>query len=277
VSFYRRWDEPEDYLSLMGLAPTMSRTVIRFTREGLEGKVTGYKEVTVPAQSITAKNSTSLLRKPASKADFVRGKAGFFPFSPGGVDAGSANERAEELERYEAEMEERIGRDGLLRVAPGMSRGLKFETENVAEVEEDVEAEKFTFGDVQPKRAPKGVSSTPAKDDENKPIAELDSMDDLLPAEFPMLAPRGDLYAPLVRQKNKEWAHMVDVNQELTNFRELVPIMAKEWSFELDTFQKEAVYHLEQGDSVFVAAHTSAGKTVVAEYAIALAAKHMTK
>ena len=31
------------------------------------------------------------------------------------------------------------------------------------------------------------------------------------------------------------------------------------------------------GDSVFVAAHTSAGKTVVAEYAIALAAKHMTK
>jgi antiviral helicase SKI2 len=37
------------------------------------------------------------------------------------------------------------------------------------------------------------------------------------------------------------------------------------------------VYHLENGDSVFVAAHTSAGKTVVAEYAIALAAKHMTK
>lgn len=37
------------------------------------------------------------------------------------------------------------------------------------------------------------------------------------------------------------------------------------------------MYRLEMGDSVFVAAHTSAGKTVVAEYAIALAAKHMTK
>jgi antiviral helicase SKI2 len=49
------------------------------------------------------------------------------------------------------------------------------------------------------------------------------------------------------------------------------------WPFELDTFQKEAVCHLENGDSVFVAAHTSAGKTVVAEYAIALATKHMTK
>lgn len=34
---------------------------------------------------------------------------------------------------------------------------------------------------------------------------------------------------------------------------------------------------LEKHENVFVAAHTSAGKTVVAEYAIALAAKHLTK
>jgi len=34
---------------------------------------------------------------------------------------------------------------------------------------------------------------------------------------------------------------------------------------------------LERRDSVFVAAHTSAGKTVIAEYAIALAMKHMTR
>ena len=42
-------------------------------------------------------------------------------------------------------------------------------------------------------------------------------------------------------------------------------------------FQKQAVYRLENSESVFVAAHTSAGKTVVAEYAIALARKHMTR
>ena len=46
--------------------------------------------------------------------------------------------------------------------------------------------------------------------------------------------------------------------------------MAYQWPFELDTFQKQAVLRLERGESVFVAAHTSAGKTVVAEYAIAL-------
>ncbi|THH29341.1 hypothetical protein EUX98_g4845 [Antrodiella citrinella] len=77
--------------------------------------------------------------------------------------------------------------------------------------------------------------------------------------------------------QKRDWAHVVDVNKPMTKFHELVPDMAHKYPFELDTFQKEAVYHLEMGDSVFVAAHTSAGKTVVAEYAIALAGKHMTR
>lgn len=54
-------------------------------------------------------------------------------------------------------------------------------------------------------------------------------------------------------------------------------VFLTQWAFEPDVFQKQAILHLEQHDSVFVAAHTSAGKTVVAEYAIALAQKHMTR
>lgn len=50
-----------------------------------------------------------------------------------------------------------------------------------------------------------------------------------------------------------------------------------QFPFELDLFQKLAVFHLEQHDSVFVSAHTSAGKTVVAEYAVALSIKHRTR
>lgn len=46
---------------------------------------------------------------------------------------------------------------------------------------------------------------------------------------------------------------------------------AKEYKFELDPFQKESVACLERRESVLVSAHTSAGKTVVAEYAIAMA------
>ena len=44
---------------------------------------------------------------------------------------------------------------------------------------------------------------------------------------------------------------------------------AKTWSFTLDPFQKVAISSIERNESVLVSAHTSAGKTVVAEYALA--------
>jgi len=40
-----------------------------------------------------------------------------------------------------------------------------------------------------------------------------------------MLAPRGQLASPR-QNRGKEWAHVVDVNQEMTNFHELIPEMA---------------------------------------------------
>ncbi|KAG0055772.1 ATP-dependent RNA helicase mtr4 [Gryganskiella cystojenkinii] len=43
------------------------------------------------------------------------------------------------------------------------------------------------------------------------------------------------------------------------------------YPFTLDPFQKLATYSIERGESVLVSAHTSAGKTVVAEFAIATA------
>ncbi|XP_037269889.2 superkiller complex helicase subunit twister isoform X1 [Rhipicephalus microplus] len=74
-----------------------------------------------------------------------------------------------------------------------------------------------------------------------------------------------------------EWAEQVDISKPMLDFHEKVPDPAFSWPFELDTFQKKAIVHLENKDSVFVAAHTSAGKTVVAEYAIALSRRHMTR
>lgn len=50
-----------------------------------------------------------------------------------------------------------------------------------------------------------------------------------------------------------------------------VETTARKYDFSLDTFQQEAVTCLEKRESVLVAAHTSAGKTAVAEYAIAMA------
>ena len=50
-------------------------------------------------------------------------------------------------------------------------------------------------------------------------------------------------------------------------------VPAKEYPFVLDPFQKEAILCLENNQSVLVAAHTSAGKTVVAEYVVAMSLK----
>ncbi|XP_078573657.1 exosome RNA helicase MTR4-like [Branchiostoma floridae x Branchiostoma japonicum] len=52
--------------------------------------------------------------------------------------------------------------------------------------------------------------------------------------------------------------------------KELSTTPAKVYPFVLDPFQKEALRCLESNQSVLVSAHTSAGKTVVAEYAIAM-------
>ncbi|KAI4277077.1 MAG: hypothetical protein LQ337_002059 [Flavoplaca oasis] len=49
---------------------------------------------------------------------------------------------------------------------------------------------------------------------------------------------------------------------------------ARTWPFKLDPFQEVSIASIERGESVLVSAHTSAGKTVVAEYAIAQCLKN---
>lgn len=53
--------------------------------------------------------------------------------------------------------------------------------------------------------------------------------------------------------------------------------MAKQYPFTLDPFQSKSVAILERRESVLVSAHTSAGKTAIAEYAIAMAFREKTR
>uniref|UniRef100_A0A8C8K497 RNA helicase n=1 Tax=Oncorhynchus tshawytscha TaxID=74940 RepID=A0A8C8K497_ONCTS len=62
-------------------------------------------------------------------------------------------------------------------------------------------------------------------------------------------------------------------NEEYTQLKPRVGKAAKEYPFILDPFQREAILCIDNNQSVLVSAHTSAGKTVCAEYAIALALK----
>ena len=221
----------------------------------------------------------------------MRGAAGFYPFAPGGLEgveaAAALDDQAIKADApipMGASKLERVidfSEGGLLSVPPGFERGLDFSKKTEDDLAEAKDIEKVLSEDpeaelLQEGNGANGINGIEESGDSSETDGE-DDIDSLLPVEFPALEPHGVLVPSSVRRGGREWAHMVDVNRGIPNFRELVPDMAREWPFELDTFQKEAVFHLENGDSVFVAAHTSAGKTVVAEYAIALAAKHMTK
>ena len=73
----------------------------------------------------------------------------------------------------------------------------------------------------------------------------------------------------------RSWAVLDE--SEIGDFAERLPRPAVVHPFELDPFQKRALLRLERGEDVFVSAHTSSGKTVVAEYAVALALAHRTR
>ncbi|KAH8550493.1 NUC185 domain-containing protein [Umbelopsis sp. PMI_123] len=229
---------------------------------------------------MTAKNSTSMQRDFAGSKDFVRGKGNNFPFAPGGIE--------EALE------------DAVNSLAEGMLEEkhplLDFENDNNISdrpsqldfnslmQSEDIEIELLGQPIDETEFVQNETLETPTEE-VPPPPEELpgdNEIDKLLPNEN--LVAKESVAQRLAKKehgdashKKREWAHEINVNEPFDDFHEVVPEMAHEFPFELDTFQKHAVYHLEMGDSVFVAAHTSAGKTAVAEYAISLAAKHMTK
>ncbi|XP_044260284.1 exosome RNA helicase MTR4 [Tribolium madens] len=62
--------------------------------------------------------------------------------------------------------------------------------------------------------------------------------------------------------------------QEYTPLKTCRGEPAKTFPFALDSFQKESILCVDNNQSVLVSAHTSAGKTVIAEYSIALSLKN---
>ncbi|KAF9975728.1 hypothetical protein BGZ73_000530 [Actinomortierella ambigua] len=328
------FDRDCDYASLLVANPSPASVTLEMTRQDVRGEMGGYRERSLRAATtsatssvLTAKNSTSFSRAPGKRSEFVRGKAGFFPFTPGGLDQEELkNPRALEQEKQELGLDEldlvhtlthdlSIGLDNttLLTIPPGFQRGMFTEEDSeearqaaaangehksIFSIEEMLNDEGIEGGEnhalLDPVVNPLSskTAAEPAQEqEEDHTVAETptttiataaepapstsQAIDDLLPTTVPKLSvPKRPAAGAGTK---REWAHVIDVNAPFDDFYEKVPEMAHPFPFELDTFQKRAVYHLEKGESVFVAAHTSAGKTVVAEYAIALAGRHMTK
>lgn len=268
----------KDEINLMELPGLINRTAFRFKRSGINGSIASVTEDFDLQSFEDSASSLSFARKYSGQSKLnVKGSSMSLPFLPGGLKGGSTGKSDNNIAA------KNLHRDkyGLFDIPEGFSRGLKDTSDSAVDLnlldgsnvdEMDALAEELEDDDME------GNSKVVTDAQTSK-----DVQDDDFEQEITQLVPKDTIIRPSLnsihhQQKRKtEWAHVVDLNHKIENFDELIPNPARTWPFELDVFQQEAIYHLEQGDSVFVAAHTSAGKTVVAEYAIAMANKNMTK
>ncbi|XP_059611205.1 superkiller complex protein 2 [Phlebotomus argentipes] len=224
-------------------------TTLRAKRCPVTGQVIDFEEVEILEPDSRPDNSMSFQRAPdASGKRSVRGSSTNYPFLPGGFDDVPDEEFPDEG-------------DQLLTLAPGFEHGISSSAEEIEEALENLKIEEIDYHKLI----------------QNNPIY------DLWPEKSPKVSEKEKIKRPKVLKVSDtkaiktietKWAVMVDTDQAIP------PASAEPariFPFKLDNFQKHAIHQLEDHNHVFVAAHTSAGKTAVAEYAIALSLKHHTK
>ncbi|KAH0630499.1 hypothetical protein JD844_013565, partial [Phrynosoma platyrhinos] len=241
---HRFWPREKDIHSLFEIDVTPVHSTLQAERNPTTGELLGFTEALVDNMGLSAKNSLSFQRAPGPPAEALRGSATNYPFWPGGLDEPSL----EQIKAQE-ELEEDIDFEKELKASPGLLNLTNLlgvlDTFDLGSSSDEEGKEKAEEGEKQKKKMKEGKVTK-----EEKAPPEV--------TPIPKPAPQAT-QAPTAEPLKEQWAIPVD------------------WSFEPDVFQKQAILHLEKHDSVFVAAHTSAGKTVVAEYAIALSQKHMTR
>lgn len=250
-------------------------------RDFITGKILSFVEVEIEDVGANAKNSTSMRREPGKLDEITRGSATNYPFWPGGFDEPPKEIKRLEIEGFEIEGE-------LLTTPPGFKAGYDFtkheqfknnilkpfaakEAEKVnllRNLEDDLDVQEWLKITQEEDKAQEEKSSTML------PPEFKDVDDDIMATE---LKPVLEISTAKDKTLQTEWAEMLDISHPITDFKEKIPCPAMSFPFELDTFQKQAIIKLEERQYVFVAAHTSAGKTVVAEYAIALSQRDLTR
>lgn len=272
-------------------------------------------QIEVKDMGARAQESSSILRHPGPPEDFVRGSTGSRPFRPGGFEDSQTSERNIPKGSLNGEwISEIIGGGHMQKIPPGFKEGLDLGTPKAfscskISVDEhhpqvgcediprnNVDGLSVQFEDLFKKAWEENISDEESDEEtsvgeptqlKDKEVENEDAVVDNVAQdgnsvldEILFSAQENLKQAEKVEKDGLEeevWAIMVEDEEIAGHFSEHVPDMALDFPFELDKFQKEAIYYIERGESVFVAAHTSAGKTVVAEYAFALAAKHCTR
>ncbi|KFB48497.1 AGAP003182-PA-like protein [Anopheles sinensis] len=266
-------------------APICTRIVPERCTE--TGKVLDFIEAQVQNAGSNAKNSMSLQREPTESLDSARGSASNFPFWPGGFD--EPETVLAKLQRSDSPMFE----TDLKTCPPGFTNGIEFAQSRpqggydsggtgVIDLLSAIDGDDgFELLSEDQKKTADSVGSAKDTGGETKATPPMGLEDEsLLVVEkersVDQVLKIGALNLNRSAQ-SAEWAEMLDISKPVDDFYVKVPVMAHRFPFELDIFQKQAILKLEEHSHVFVAAHTSAGKTAVAEYAIGLSKKHMTK
>ncbi|XP_070840118.1 superkiller complex protein 2 [Chaetodon trifascialis] len=267
--------------SLLNCTPSALHSGLSVVRDPTTGMLLDFTEVLLENTGLSAKNSLSFQRQPGPPSESLRGSNTNYPFLPGGMEELSLDQI-----KKKSELEEDVDFEKeLLRVPPGLKAGMDF-TDNdakVAKAEVNLMSLLSTLDDItewQPeeeeKEEGKGREEAPKLPRTNS-LEDLGIKDAVSSSSPPGKGKDGKTKTNENPEENKKWAIPVNVTSPCDDFYKRIPNPAFKWPFDLDVFQKQAVLRLEAHDSVFVAAHTSAGKTVVAEYAIALSQKHMTR
>lgn len=255
------------------------QTTIQVDRNPTTGELLGYKEEYLESTS-EGKTSLSLRRPPGPAGQDVRGSSANFPFLPGGMEEVETMLSKDKTEFLDFEKD-------LLSVAPGMREGMTFNDLditpkqkeptllNLADLMSAADLDEFNLGDDEDEGESKDKDHVQGHILGEVKLEKSESLENLVKIDEDKETERGVRVGGEGRRE--EWAVKVDMDHPVADFHQRIPDMAYKWEFELDVFQKQAILHLENHESVFVAAHTSAGKTVVAEYAIALSMKHMTR
>ncbi|XP_064557033.1 superkiller complex protein 2 isoform X1 [Zonotrichia leucophrys gambelii] len=278
----RAWLRTPDPRALFALDPTPVGGGLRAERDPRTGALLGFSEELLPSAGLSPSSSPSLLRPPGEGLR-VGGGLTSVPFWPGGQDEPTLDQLR--APRNEEEEEDVDFDTDLLTTPPGLKRGVEFKPQGFGEGALSLSGLLETLdtlelgggGDPQLGTPPKSPQSPPHNQfgegsHPEPPPRRCDSLEELLAKEEVGTPP-----APPPEPPEELWAELVDATTPVQGFEELLPDPAHKWPFTPDPFQQRAALCLERGHSVLVAAHTSAGKTAVAEYAIALARRHMTR
>ncbi|CAD5218833.1 unnamed protein product [Bursaphelenchus okinawaensis] len=295
---YEIEDSVVDSLDLISEIPDCGSfpTTLQPILDRESGLIVGFEEQWNQEAEIVAdaSHSMSMSRAPDPEAfGKIKGKSGNIPFVPGGFDASSLSDILKDPHSVaEGEDESKfVDFEVLLDQPIGFTERISVpETAEPLEGHDNSEYELLENVSAPPgfAKKPDVITAEELHDiktnvvdttlEEEKHLFNVE--DDDVAEELETLAVNEeDDLSVEVTPEMAEFTHatILDEVKVKEKFETLRPELVKEYPFELDTFQKSAVVAMEAGNSVFVAAHTSAGKTVVADYAIALGQLHKTR